>query len=111
MVKEKFTFLSAWKTAGSGVAYNVINPNPLTTMFVSLTNASGSSVVAFEGLGTSGSSYVSIFARNVTTGSYGTGTTGLLDEIWSIPLAGFEKVRCNVSLSSGSLTIIGKVVE
>jgi hypothetical protein len=112
MVKDKVTFLTSVKTTGSTVAYSVINPNPLSAMFISLTNVStGSSVVNFEGLGTSGSSYVSIFARNITTGSYATGASGTLDDIWSIPLAGFEKIRCNVVLSSGSLTIVGKIVE
>jgi hypothetical protein len=112
MVKEKINFLTSVKTAGSTIAYSVVNPNPLSTMFVSLTHVSaGSSVVAFEGLGTSGSTYVSVFARNITTGSYAVGTTGTnLDEIWSLPIAGFEKVRLNVTLSSGSLTAVGKVV-
>lgn len=111
MVKDKITFLSAWQTTGSGVAYTVINPNPLTKMSLSLTNASGSSTVSFEGLGTSGSSYVAIACTNLITSASATSTEGYLDEIWTVPLMGLEKFRCNVTLSSGSLAIIGKVIE
>jgi hypothetical protein len=112
MVKDKITFFSSTKTTGSGVAYKVINPNPLTKMYLSLTNVSaGSSVVAFQGLPTSGSTYLPIACKNMATSASATSTTGTLDEMWEVPLCAIESFRLNVTVSSGSLTAIGKIVQ
>jgi hypothetical protein len=81
-------------------------------MYLYLHNVStGSSVVAFQGLPISGSAYIPVACKNMLTSASATSTSGTLDETWEVPLYAIESFRLNVTVSSRSLTAIGKVVE
>jgi hypothetical protein len=84
----------------------------LSRVYVSLSPMSGDSasrVVVFEGF-TDTEGYVTLLGTNMTTGTTGSGTVAVAEQLWSLPAAGLSKVRCNLTEISGSFTAKGKLV-
>lgn len=113
MVRDSFYFYNLSGSSGSaiGSAYHIINPSPITAMYISIANASGSRTLYFEGQGPTAGSYISLFSQNLSTGSYATLTAGTADELWKVNLAGLSYLRCRITETSGSLTVLGRVIE
>jgi hypothetical protein len=114
MIKDNFYFHTNTTTTGSGLACHIMNPDPLTTMYVTFSGngGSGTKTVAFEGLGPNASSYFPVCCTSVLTGSKAVSTSGSMDEQWYANVSGLDYFRCNVTaISSGSLTAIGRLVS
>jgi hypothetical protein len=84
----------------------------LSKVYVSLSPMSGDSasrVVVFEGKTDIGG-YVTLLGTNMTTGTTGSGTISIAEQLWTVPVAGLSKVRCNATTVSGSFTAKGKLI-
>lgn len=84
--------------------------SPLASVTVAFSGSASARTIAFQGKGEVGG-YTAIVAKNLATGISASQTTGVTPEIWQIPLMGLDYIRCNLlSMASGSMTGIGKVV-
>lgn len=108
--KEIHEFFSSASEATVGTEYKVINSNPLMKMLVAISGSHASKTVLFQAKGLTGD-YTPLLCTNLKSGATGSQTTAVVDELWSMPLAGLEYTRCELSAISGSATIIGKVVQ
>lgn len=107
----EFLSSASFATSGSEMSIPGIVDN-LSKVYVSLSPMSGSSasrVVVFEGKTDIGG-YVTLLGTNMTTGTTGSGTVSIAEQLWSLPAAGLSKVRCNATTVSGSFTAKGKLV-
>jgi hypothetical protein len=110
---SKIDFLSSasFATTGSELSIPGVVDN-LSKVYVSLSPMSGASAsraVVFEGKTDTGG-YVTLLGTDMTAGTTGSGTVSLAEQLWSIPVAGVNKVRCNLTSISGSFTAKGKLV-
>lgn len=108
--KETHEFFSSASEATVGTEYGVTNSNALTKMIVAISGSHASKTVLFQAKGMIGD-YTPLLCTNLKTGATASQTTATVDELWSMPLAGLNLVRCELSAISGSATIIGKVVQ
>lgn len=111
LVKNNIIFLNQATASGTSAVLSVpANVSPLAAVVVAISGSHASKTLAFEGQGENGG-YAKISAKNLTTGSSASQTTGTATEIWSIPAMGLSDIRLNlIALGSGSVTAIGKLI-
>jgi len=108
--KETHEFFSSASEATVGTEYEVVNSNALTKMIIAISGSHASKTVLFQGKGMIGD-YTALLCTNLKTGTTASQTIAIVDELWSMPLAGLNFARCQLSAISGSATVIGKVVQ
>jgi hypothetical protein len=107
---SKFTFHSATTASGVGNEFTFSNLGADSTLFISLSNDSGSRVLNFEGKTSEMTTYVPIYCKTMSGSMSATSVSGSSNEIWYTNVAGLDSFRCNLGLTSGSFTAIGKLV-